>query len=393
MTGQKRIYGIDSLRAVAMLLGIVLHASIAYKAKPHRNWIFDEEYHSVGFSLLYFIIHSFRMPVFFIVAGFFCRLLYHRIGEKEFLLHRLKRILIPFGIGVFLIVPISLIPFNLYLFVYKQGIDWSKAFTLSFFKLFNFNGLAHLWFLYDLLIFYAVTILLLRLKKFKVFTLVMVRVNYWWQKVRVNIFHWLFLVVLPLWLFMLSNVELYPVADGHLIPQRFNNLAYYGYAFFIGWMLHKRPDMLELAEKKYHWFLWPGLLATAIGFYLEWNSFWNSYYLFLGAKLFAAIQVSLMIVGCIGFFLRHFNKDSRFWRYVSDASYWVYLTHLFFVALLQLLFLNSGVPGEARFSLVIFITLLATFLSYHYFVRFTFIGSLLHGKRYKRNPVKKTIKC
>lgn len=62
----ERIHGLDLLRADAMLMGVLLHATLPflYNAELVRppTWIF----------LLFTSIHILRMPVFFILAVFFC---------------------------------------------------------------------------------------------------------------------------------------------------------------------------------------------------------------------------------------------------------------------------------------------------------------------------------
>ena len=65
-----RIHGIDALRGIAMLLGIVLHATIAYRVVPFPTWPKDPQHSLWAYDFLYFVIHSFRMPMFFLIAVF-----------------------------------------------------------------------------------------------------------------------------------------------------------------------------------------------------------------------------------------------------------------------------------------------------------------------------------
>ena len=61
-----RYHGIDALRAFAMILGIFLHASIVYKVNPLPVWPADPGSALPLFDYLYFFIHTFRMPLFFL---------------------------------------------------------------------------------------------------------------------------------------------------------------------------------------------------------------------------------------------------------------------------------------------------------------------------------------
>lgn len=394
MSNQKRIHGIDSLRAIAMLLGIVLHASIAYKAKPHRNWIFDEQYHSWVYSYIYFFIHSFRMPLFFLVAGFFCRLLLRKIGERAFIVHRWKRVGIPFIAGVLIIVPLSLLPYKMYYLIYKQGMDQQMAWKESIAGMLRFSGLAHLWFLYDLLLFYVVILLVMRLNKLTIVKSASKVIMQRWETASLNRSWFPALLAVLLWITMWPDPELFPITDTYVIPRRFTNLFFYGVLFFTGWLFHKRTDVFGILTTHYAWMLAGGVGCSILVFQAEFRE-WTApgTWEWLALKLLAAVQVVLLVLGSIGFFLRFFTSDSKFWQYVSDASYWVYLIHLGIITGLQFLFLNSAVPGWARFPLILLITIPITFLTYHWFVRYSFIGKLLHGSRQRpQTPLNITLK-
>jgi glucan biosynthesis protein C len=90
-----------------------------------------------------------------------------------------------------------------------------------------------------------------------------------------------------------------------------------------------------------------------------------------------------MVYGSIGFFLRYFRSESSLWRYISDASYWMYLIHLMIIAGLQVFLLNFPLPALVKFASILTLTFVITLVSYHYFIRYTWVGNLLHGKRQK----------
>ena len=52
------------------------------------------------------ISHSFRMEAFFLLAGFFSHLTFHRKGAGEFLRSRVLRIMVPFVVGWFILRPL-----------------------------------------------------------------------------------------------------------------------------------------------------------------------------------------------------------------------------------------------------------------------------------------------
>jgi len=100
-----RRHDLDALRAGAMLLGIGLHAALAYMTV--RIWpVYDDRHHAF-FDTLFSAVHGFRMPLFFMVSGFFTAMLWRKRGLSALMKHRAKRILLP--LGIFLIpVQISL---------------------------------------------------------------------------------------------------------------------------------------------------------------------------------------------------------------------------------------------------------------------------------------------
>src|SRR5687768_9972102 len=105
MKTSSRIYGFDALRATAMWLGVILHSIIFFKKVPAENWPHDPYLFSTVLEWLYEFIHSFRMPLFFLVAGYFSSLVIEKRSLNEFISQRVQRILIPFILALVLIVP------------------------------------------------------------------------------------------------------------------------------------------------------------------------------------------------------------------------------------------------------------------------------------------------
>lgn len=97
-----RRHDLDALRAVAMLLGIVLHAALAFAPIP---WTVSDSQQGEAYYVLFACIHGFRMPLFFMLSGFFTAMLWRKRGLASLLKHRFQRILVPLVIGCFTIVP------------------------------------------------------------------------------------------------------------------------------------------------------------------------------------------------------------------------------------------------------------------------------------------------
>src|SRR3954468_19557730 len=96
--GPKRYHALESLRAWMMLLGLWFHASCSYTTLP-IVWIYKDPATSRLLDAPLLLLHVFRMPIFFLLAGFFARFSWQRSGTTPFLRNRAKRILLPFAVS------------------------------------------------------------------------------------------------------------------------------------------------------------------------------------------------------------------------------------------------------------------------------------------------------
>jgi hypothetical protein len=94
---------LDALRAFAMLLGIGLHAALAYTPSP---WAVQDTQRSEAFGLFFVVVHGFRMPLFFLISGFFTAMLWRQKGLKSLLWHRFQRVLVPCLLGTITVLPL-----------------------------------------------------------------------------------------------------------------------------------------------------------------------------------------------------------------------------------------------------------------------------------------------
>lgn len=85
-----------------MLLGIALHAALSFSPIP---WVVKDSRQSEFFYVLFACIHGFRMPLFFMLSGFFTAMLWRKRGLAGLVKQRFKRIFLPLAIGCLTIVP------------------------------------------------------------------------------------------------------------------------------------------------------------------------------------------------------------------------------------------------------------------------------------------------
>jgi glucans biosynthesis protein C len=154
-----RYFALDSLRASMMLLGIYLHSVVGYSREggwpykdPHPTGVYD-------WTLGY--IHAFRMPLFYVMAGFFAALLTHRRGLKSFVQNRAQRILVPFVVGWTILFPLVMA-----MSIYAGSINKPNPWGIVCDSMVSGRFLQHLhplhlWFLEYLLFLYLVQVLAL----------------------------------------------------------------------------------------------------------------------------------------------------------------------------------------------------------------------------------------
>ncbi len=383
----ERIHSMDALRAIAMLLGIVLHVSITYRLTSLTPWPVDDKIHSIFYDYLYLFLHSFRMQLFYLIAGFFARLLYLKIGIKAFIKHRLRRIVLPLVISIIIIAPLSMAAFIYYHY-------WALHPNQGFFKIakailpyvFKWNGMVHLWFLYYLSFYYVTMLGLIFIDKKPGILKKIIDFTYRRILLLPNISS-IALLIIPVSLVLCLFREL-PVEPYTGMMPRIPLYLYYGFFFFLGFTIHRYYiNNLMVFTRNAIPYLIIGIAMVPIVWrlcYLHSNGDASSLS-FILIRIIAATQTILLSFGFLGFFLKFTQSENYILRYISDASYWMYLVHLPIVVSMQTWFINSPVPPVLRFWIVNLAGIAIPLITYGLFVRYTIIGKTLNGPRKKRS--------
>lgn len=98
-----RRHDLDAVRSFAMSLGVVLHACLSLSFVP---WPITDEVRTEGMTGLFAFIHGFRMPLFFLLSGYFAVMLWQRRGARGLISHRVRRVLVPMVVACFTILPL-----------------------------------------------------------------------------------------------------------------------------------------------------------------------------------------------------------------------------------------------------------------------------------------------
>lgn len=382
---QERLHALDAVRGFALLLGIVLHATLSFLPAPTRIWIIQDSHPSMTLAVLFFAIHVFRMTTFFLIAGFFAHMSFHRRGGRVFIKDRLQRIALPLVVG-WPILFAAMVPVIFWAANFPNGgpvpgaPGWPPVLPRF--------PLTHLWFLYVLLEFYAATLVL--------------RTGMAWLDksglIRAGVDRLIGLVMRsPLAPAILAvpigiALNLDPTWVGWLgvrtpdqsLVTNLQAVVGFGTAFGFGWLLHRQIDLIRILERR-----WLLNLVLAIGLIAA------SFILasvpqprpdavrFAGATCYAlAIWTTAFAV--IGVALRFLSGFSATRRYIADASYWLYLIHLPIVMALQVAVFSLDWPWPAKFATILLVAVPVMFVSYQLLVRYSVIGAVLNGRRIRK---------
>lgn len=365
----ERIHSLDALRAIMMMLGIVLHATEPYSLGDDAFWPKDPEARGLSLNYIFGIIHIFRMPIFFMIAGFFGALLFYERGPQLMLKNRVRRIVAPFLVFVILLQPVITTVFSYNATVFDDKVS-PLVTELGILPQITY----HLWFLYYLIFITAASFLLaLLFRKIPSVTSRITR-SFEWLMWRRFLFIPLFSIIIFLMLVWMWD---YWAPTSVSFEPDIKVLLFYSIFYFLGWVLFKSKHLLT-GMMRHDWlFLLIGVGVFTARFFLRSS---------IDDVLFGAlnaVMVWFFVFGITGLFVRYTSGHSRRLRYISDASYWVYLIHLPLVALFASLIVSWPFPAFVKFLIVSFLTTVTCFVSYHYTVRNTFIGQFLNGRRYR----------
>jgi len=382
----ERIHALDSLRAIMMMLGLVLHTAITYGVINYSgSWpLKDFNATSPVMDWLVGFIHIFRMPLFFIVAGFFGALLFYKRGAKRMARNRMARILYPFLVFILILWPMVQSGFGFSRAVFDGDPDALQVALNPFLEIDGFipKGTMHLWFLYYLfLITLASFVLGLLIRRLPVVSKSIFRLFN-------PLFRYPFLKLLvfsSLTFILLMVMGRSWVATSLSFTPDLRTFVFYSYFYLFGWILFTSRQPLEQL-KRFDW------LFTILGTVLFTLKFiYVDELRFEIETALNALLVWMLSLGITGLFIRYASNHSHSMRYVSDSSYWFYLIHLPLTAFIPGLVGHLSLGPLGKFLLVLAIVILICWFTYHYLVRATFIGKFLNGRRYPRKKVVKSL--
>jgi glucans biosynthesis protein C len=358
----ERLHHLDNLRALAMLAGVLFHAALAYSPLLQPLFPTADRDNAVVVDVVIWLLHLFRMPLFFLISGWIAAQLVQRRGLGGLFRNRLQRIALPFLLCWPLI---HWLMATLTLHAARTATHPSPMLQFLRGLLDGESGLpalppgtGHLWFLYYLLLF---TVLVWVARSFELGWLA--------ARLRALAPRWI-LWLLPLLLApSLTLVSAPHPAPESLLPQ-FWAIGYYGPFFSLGYLLQGAPAQRAGLLRPAPWLLLGSLLL-----YVPW-------WLLLerdvqSASATASWPVALlqgyisvwMTLACLAVGQRLLHRRQPWLQPLAEASYWTYVVHLPILFAIQYRLLDVEAPWWAKLLVAVLGTLAVCLLSYALLVR------------------------
>jgi peptidoglycan/LPS O-acetylase OafA/YrhL len=397
---EERVHQLDALRAGALLLGVVGHATISF-FPVEASWVADDVDSSPVLLVANFVSHIFRMSLFFAIAGFFAHMLLRKRGVSGFIANRLKRIALPFVVfwpillaGLFLVAMWEAGWTNPLAGQEGAPVPSPSGGARVTPPLWQVLPLGHTWFLYVLVWFYAGALALVGLTRLldsrgRAAGAVDATVR------ALGATHVLpFVLAAPLAAVFFLH-EHWTVTGGIRTPDfglvpNVSALVGFGTAFVFGWFLRRQPTLLNVWQRSWllYWIAAVALTAYCARSMSAITSGGASLPTTTGGGLLVAAAYPLAIwawcLALLGTATRFLSAGNKVIRYLADSSYWIYLVHLPLVVALQVWVSQWPLGWPVKYPLILAIAIPTLLASYELLVRNTFLGAWLNGRRYGR---------
>ncbi len=358
-----RIFYMDAMRGILMMLGLVYHAAKTFSTK--QDWIIYTEHTTFVADVIVQAIHIFRMPTFFIISGFFAAMTLHKYGGRKFLRVRLKRIMIPL-----FVTAVTLNSLQAYLLTKTGWMD----FDLSRYLL-GGGWVTHLWFLFNLVFYFLFYLLLFWLFRRHVESLIK-KIDDFLDKIPFTV---VLSVLLPAVIIVLLAIgKIYPIT--HIVKTEL--LFTYLPFFLFGVLLQYNANLLRKFST------YPPIVSFFIslvgGMILYKINYHDSFIWTIIKAYILAVSMWFSSSFCFFVFKKFTNQASKLFRYLSEISYTVYLFHHILILAVGILLVHYGIGGLWGMSIQIVVAAtIAIMIDKFLISKIGLLGLLFNGK--KRN--------
>ncbi len=349
---------LDWLRVLAVLLLVPFHSAFIFIHDPQVVMYVKDEISSSFLNHFAGWIHQFHMPLLFYVSGAATYFSLKKRKAGQYFKERFLKLLIPAFSGLIFIIPVIT-----YIAMVSKGnsIDfWSHLANFWQFGNVDLTGMdgrftpAHLWFLLFLFVFSLIGLPFFSILKKEGSVRLVKRVI---DKTGIPIIIFITFIVLT------SSATLNILGD--------KNPIYYFLAFFCGY-LFMMDNRFQHAIDKYVWlFLLTGVSCEIMRQFSY--SFISNGTIIL---ILSNLNRWMWLLTILGFGHRYLNKNNNTLKYLSTASYSFYIFHLLLNTVVGFYIIKLPFGAGIKYSLIVVLTILSTFLVYEIVKRIPIIRFL-----------------
>lgn len=357
---KNRIYFLDHLRTFAIFLVIVVHAGLVYEWALDKMWIVSDPVKNNSIGLIRMYLDLIVMFIIFFVSGYFIPISVKKKNTVDFLKSKFKRILWPWFLAVF-----TLIPAYKFIYLYSRGLPQEGWY--SYFHFFQ-RADADLWmfsnnpnqnWLWFLPILFLFQVLYLGLSK----------LNISLPKITVKTGVILTLILGVAYSMIISGIGLTGWYHSGFFEFQRERLLPYFLVFLLGALCQKRK-VFE-APKNMKLYIWANVVLTLVlGVYtaVALNLFFNMIepgrnYFFVSDFVDRMVYYFTGLLSMFSFlyilihvFRFNLNKTNPLMEQLNRNSYSVYIIHMIVLGGIALVMLPLALPAMLKFLMLTVLT-------------------------------------
>ncbi|MEM7432211.1 MAG: acyltransferase family protein [Pseudomonadota bacterium] len=353
---QPRFHAIDHLRAVMILIVVFGHALLPYTTIPRK---FNDPQVHIGFDALAVFLYGFAMPVFFVTAGFSTALIFYRKGTRALWRNRFLRLFVPLLLAYLVLTPLTRAAYKFAKHAAESGSIQTGLEMLANSHWLSWGKVYHLWFLASLIVFSAMALALRGIVR-------QAGLADFAQRASRRLLESPFRAAILALILAATMAPAYAIygADATTLPMQLTLFA----SFLIGWLLYLHRDLLTTLSARPQ-------LSIAIALAVLPIAVWSTRLQLLSsdsvqwttgiiAGLSNSVLAAFMIFAMVEIFQARYDQSSKLGRYISDASYWLYLLHYPLLIAVAGALSVSALPAVLKYLLTVSLVVPVLFASY-----------------------------